>query len=229
MMRYPLNPISSKFQLGLFYFLVNTSLSISQPHLAPPDGGDGVAGTIPKSFVIEWAPVEGAIAYEYVMSDNPYCFTGCSGDTRQRVVSAPSATEYNLQTDVWYYWITRIILSPEDTSEWTLISSFFATTPESPGYFVNIYPNPATDDVIRLTLDWGIDPNAKEIAVSLYNSSGQPLRNWVFKKPGNSTRFEEVEIPGEDLISGLYFIQVAVNGGSSFNPNNLTTQKLMLR
>ncbi len=229
MMSYLPNPISNRLLLGLFFFLVNITHSFCQPHLSPPDGGDGVGGTVPKSFIIEWGPVEGAVAYEYVISDNPYCFVGCSGDTRQRVVQAPSATEYNLQTDVWYYWITRIILSPSDTSEWTLISSFFATTPESPGYFANISPNPAIDDVIRLILDWGIDPNTQEITIGLYNASGQPLRNRVFKKPGNATRFEEVEIPAEDLISGLYFIQVSVNGGSSFNPNNLTTQKLMVR
>ena len=72
----------------------------SQEPLAPPNGGDGIPGPFDKSFSIHWAPYPNAQAYEYVMSDNPLCFAGCPGDTRQRVLADTFATEYNLQVDV---------------------------------------------------------------------------------------------------------------------------------
>lgn len=222
------NLLNGKRLAWLGVFFTSMIPCFSQVHVAPANGADGIPGVVPKSFIIEWAPVQGAIAYEYVMSDNPLCFTGCPGDTRQQVVQATTATEYNLQTDIWYYWITRILLETGDTTEWTLISSFFASTPESKGNIIELSQHPSTGENINFKIDWGINPNATEIELGLYTISGQPLRNWVFKKTSNGIRFEDVWVPRESLASGIYLIRSFVNDNLN-NPNNSNTLKLILQ
>ena len=66
----------------------------AQQHVSPRNGAKGVPGPFIHSFVIEWEAVPGAIGYEYVLSDNPLCFAGCPGDTRQERVTNTFAVEY---------------------------------------------------------------------------------------------------------------------------------------
>jgi len=224
------NLLNGKRLAWLGVFFTSMIPCFSQLHIAPENGADGIPSVVPKSFVIEWAEAQGAIAYEYVMSDNPLCFSGCPGDTRQRLVPSEStrATEYNLQINTWYYWITRIYLDTGDTTDWTLISSFFATTPESKGNIIELISHPSIGESISFKIDWGINPNATEIEIELYTISGQPLRNWVFKKSSNGTRFEEIEVPRESLPGGIYIIRSSVNDNAN-NPNNFKTLKLILQ
>lgn len=222
------NSFVIKYLLWLGIFIASINPCFSQVHIAPENGADGIPGVVPKSFTIEWAPVPGARAYEYVMSDNPLCFTGCPGDTRQWIVQTTTATEYNLQTDTWYYWITRVYFETGDTTEWTFISSFFATTPKSKGNFIELSPHPSMGENISFKIDWGINPDATEIKLDVYTTSGQLLRNWVFKKTSNGIRFEDVRVPRESLANGIYLIRFSVNDNLN-NPNNSNTLKLILQ
>lgn len=122
MFQYP------KYLLKIIFIFCLSSVH-AQTHLEPENGGDGLPGIVTGSFTIKWATVDSFSIYEYIMSDNPLCFTGCPGDTRQKKTISNSVTEFNLQEDVWYYWITRVYYLDGDTSYWSGISSFLAKTP----------------------------------------------------------------------------------------------------
>lgn len=198
----------------------------AQEHLRPPNGAPGVPGPVPRSFVIEWAPVPGAVGYEYVMSDNPQCFAGCPGDTRQRFVTDTKAVEYNLQEDTWYYWITRVHFSETEVMPSTGISSFLADTPEIGADIIQVAPNPASQQ-ISLRVDWAFSPASQFITFELYNVLGQhvmgPRR---LSKAG--FRYDAFTLEVERLPRGTYF-GVAVMDGNPNNPNNRETHVVVLQ
>ncbi|MEX0747660.1 MAG: hypothetical protein WD275_06640 [Rhodothermales bacterium] len=192
---------------------------LAQRHLSPTHGGDGVPGTFPHSFVISWESVPRAIAYEYVLSDNPQCFSGCPGDTRQAFVSGTTAIEFNLQEDTWYYWITRVHFEGGDVGVWTNISSFLARTPNISSGIASVSPNPSTDQ-ISVHVDWGIEPVARFVEMTLFDLLGRrvvgPLR---LEK--SSPRFEVFRITPGGLASGIYVARFVADG----NPNNINNRR----
>jgi hypothetical protein len=208
----------------LLYLTLN--IAVAQEHLSPKNGSLGIPGPFIGSFEIKWASVEGAISYEYVLSDNPLCFAGCPGDTRQEIVPDTSAFEFNLQEDKWYYWITRIIFSNNTFSPWVGISSFFAKTPEGKGELVQINPNPVTDGQINLSVDWALNPGANQFQVYLLNSLGVIIRNKIFAK-SQGIRNEDFTIDVTKLSPGIWTIIINVDDNPN-NPNNRLTQKVVI-
>jgi len=207
--------------------LVSAALSgkvCAQPHLSPRHGEPGVPGPFPRSFIIEWGAVPGAVAYEYVLSDNPLCFAGCPGDTRQQKVTGTSAVEYNLQEDVWYYWITRVYMNDGEISVWTGITSFLALTPEPYSEIVQIAPNPAHER-LKLYVDWGVSPVSLFVTAEIYDLLGRRLAGPItFHK--SSPRFEIFDLPIPALPKGNY-IGLFLLDGNPNNPNNRVTQKFV--
>ena len=204
----------------LFLFLINFSPLLAQVHKLPSDGGKGVPGSIPNSFLIGWKGVEGAMGYEYVLSDNPLCFSGCSGDTREAFTTDTFVVEYNLEADKWYYWITRIILSPDDTSHWSLISSFRTENPEnSEAKMLSVAPNPIRAPNLTLRLDWAQNPEANQVFLSLYDLNGTIRRQTIFNR-AIGLRFEEFSLQVPELPRGIYILKASVNS----NQNNLNNQ-----
>lgn len=205
---------SSRLRLRntLLYFLF-TVLCVNglfaQKHLAPPHRSQGIPGPAPHSFLIAWAPFPNAVAYEYVLTDNEFCFIGCSGDTRNRIVSDTFAIEYDMQEDIDYFWITRVHLSNGDTTQWTLISSFRSLSQELKP-FVRIAPNPVMDD-IHLLFDWAAAPDARSAVLSLFNSDGkQQIPDQLISKKGIATRFESHTISTAGLSAGYYTATIRV-------------------
>ncbi len=181
----------------------------AQKHLLPPHNGDGVPGPAPHSFIIAWAPVRGAIAYEYVLTDNEFCFLGCSGDTRNRIVADTFAVEYDMQENIDYYWITRIHLENGDTTQWTLISSFRSIN-QALKPLVNVAPNPVEGE-IRLLFDWAATPDARSIVFSLFDLDGrQRVPDQFIPKRSAVTRFESHAIPVNGLPAGLYLANLRI-------------------
>ena len=155
------------------------------------------------------------------------CFTGCSGDTREAFTTDTFVVEYNLQADIWYYWITRIVMDDGDTSAWTLISSFFTESPsDSEAKMFSVAPNPIEFPQLNLRFDWAQNPKANEIEVQLYDLNGTIRRQEVFKR-AFALRFEEKIIPVEELPSGMYILKATINGNQN-NLNNQFTIRVMI-
>ena len=217
----------------IFFYLICLSLSFAQAHLEPPDGGNGIPGPVAGSFVIKWASVDTATAYEYVMSDNSNCFSGCGGDTRpppgdppNKVYNDTIATEYNLQEKTWYYWITRIYYTNGNTSNWSAISSFLAKTPEAVR-IVKIALNPLRDKTITVNIDWLVNPDAKKISFELYSISGHKIATKRFIEKNNAGRYQSYDLSFNTILKGLY-IAVFIVDDNPNNPNNKIIHKIIV-
>ncbi len=206
-------------------FLVPSGAVCAQRHLHPPHGGKGAPGPFPHSFMIEWEDVPGAVKYEYVLSDNPQCFSGCPGDTRQGVVTSTSAFEYNLQEDTWYYWITRVYFSETDVSVWTNISSFLAASPEISTHIADVAPNPAVGE-IAIHVDWGVNPAARFVRFSLYDLLGRQVAGPLRLEKSNP-RFEVFRVPMDALPAGAYVARFVADGNPD-NRNNRRSQTIVV-
>jgi len=211
----------------ILFYVICLSPVFSQIHLEPPNGGDGVAG--PNcSFIIKWASVDSAIAYEYVMSSNSACFAGCDGDTRQKKVNDTNdtiGTESNLlYENEWYYWITRIYYANGDTSNWSEISSFLAKTLD-PASCPKIVRIGITKDEININVVWAVNSNAKQISMALYNITGHIVLNATFKN--SSSDYESFKISAVQFKKGIYIARFIVDDGSN-NTNNKIIQKIFI-
>jgi hypothetical protein len=204
-----------------------TNICFAQEHLEPANGGDGLPGPITSSFIIKWASVDSASNYEYIMSDNPLCFAGCPGDTRQRSTGDTTATEYNLQEGKWYYWITRIYYLNGDTSYWTNISSFLAKTPPQlePDEIVKVSPNPGLNKIVVLKIDWATIPGAREITVVIQSLLGFQIAEVVVEKSG--IRYQDYSLNLPSNARGTYIASFTV-GDNPNNPNNRFTKKIIV-
>lgn len=210
----------------IFVFLCANSYA--QQHLVPSNGENGKPGPITSSFVIKWASVDSAVQYEYIVSDNPLCFNGCPGDTRQKETSDTTATEYNLQEEKWYYWITRVYYLNGDTSYWSGISSFLAKTPPQPepDEIIKISPNPCPNNEVVLKIDWATNPNANEITASIYSLAGIKLKEETIEKAGG--RYQDYLVSFPSLNKGTYIVVFVVDDNPN-NPNNKITKKLIVQ
>ncbi|MCH8317573.1 MAG: hypothetical protein IIA88_03615 [Bacteroidetes bacterium] len=202
------------------------SFSFAQIHLEPPNGGDGVVGPNCSSFIIKWASVDSAYTYEYVRSDNPNCFAGCSGDTRQDTVNNTTAILNNLQEKTWYYWITRIYYTNGNTSNWSAISSFLAKTPEAVR-IVKIALNPLRDKTITVNIDWLVNPDAKKISFELYSISGHKIATKRFIEKNNAGRYQSYDLSFNTIPKGLY-IAVFIVDDNPNNPNNKIIHRIIV-
>lgn len=213
--------------LACCFVVLSVSSSYGQIHAYPENGGQGVPGTEPNSFLFGWNSTPNVIGYQYVVSDNPRCFVGCSGDTRFRTVFDTVGVEFNLQKDHWYYWITRIIYANKDTSLWSPISSFLTTAAEASPRMVNP-PNPIESDDIPFNIDWGLDPDAIQLNYRLVNIQGHQLIRGSYDKPHPDIRFDQYALPIESLPGGYYILEIRVKRANSLVETRQTL-KLMIR
>ena len=211
--------------LTLLCFLVMPLFS--QFHVYPEEGEAGIPGPVPRSFVVGWQHFEGAVNYQYVISDNPLCFAGCAGDTREGFVADSFVVAFNMEPNKWYYWITRIHFADGDSSAWTLINSFYTEGPEDQPRILAVAPNPIVEDQMRIRVDWGLNPDAQKIQLKLFNQEGNLLRNEWITKESFVLRFEEVLFPIDDLPAGIYHLRVLVDDNFN-NSNNYFTLKVLV-
>lgn len=210
----------------ILFYVICLSLSFAQIHLEPPDGGNGIPGPVAGSFVIKWASVDTAIAYEYVMSDIQDCFVGCGGDYRQDTVTDTFATVYNLQENKRYYWITRIHYNNGE-SNWTFNESdFLAKTPEAVR-IVKVALNPLRDKTITVNIDWLVNPDAKKISFELYSISGHKIVTRRFIEKNNAGRYQSYDLSFNTIPKGLY-IAVFIVDDNPNNPNNKIIHKIIV-
>lgn len=199
----------------------------AQVHRYPDHGGTGVSGSIPGSYLIGWSHFEGAVAYEYVVSDNPLCFVGCAGDTRNSVISDSLALEYDLTPQKWYYWITRIYFANGDTSHWSPISSFFTESPDDLPKLITPAQNPVVGNEIKLLIDWARNPEAQTMRINVYDQFGNLRAQQAYRRNLGGARFEEVQIPAHGLPAGYYFVDILAETNRNYR-NNAFTLKLQL-
>lgn len=176
----------------------------------PANDSAGIAGTVPNSYVIAWEPTPGAVGYDYVVSDNPLCFSGCAGDTREAFVRDTTAVEYDLQLNHRYYWIFRTHLANGDTSAWTLIYSFTTRETDFTRRMVVLAPNPIARRQIRLRMDWAQKPRASEVYLTLIGAQGQTLRRQTFRARREFVRYGYLLWPAADLAPGRYLLRVEI-------------------
>jgi hypothetical protein len=176
----------------------------------PANDSAGIAGTVPNSYLIAWTPVPGAIGYDYVVSDNPFCFTGCAGDTREAFVRDTIAVEYDLQINHRYYWITRTHFADGDTSGWSLIYSFTTGQTSFERQMVVPVPNPIQNQEMRLRFDWAQNPRASDIHLLLIGPQGQELRQETFRPRQQSIRYGYFTWSVPELATGRYLLRVDI-------------------
>jgi len=199
-----------------------------QDHVAPIDGEDGIPGAVSNSFRVEWAAVEGAVDYEYVMSDNPQCFAGCAGDTRQEKTNGvTSATEYALGKNRWYYWITRVFYADGGVSNWSSISSFLARSPETSEVIANVNPNPVTNTYATIDIDWQLHPKATFLRIEFFSYSGNRQRNDLYIQRLPDVRFQSFRLDVAGMDKGVYLLRYYIDGNLN-NPNTVYHSKLVI-
>ncbi len=196
-----------KIYIGIFFFLLGASVC-AQTHLSPPDGGLGVPGRIPGSFAIEWEAVAGAIAYEYVLTDNENCFVGCAGDTRQGRVTQTQVFEFDLREGAFYYWITRVFFDDGTSTGWSQISAFQAVSLENSGFIRFVNP---VHELLILQVDWQAGFDVQQINARLIDQQGRDLLSsqalWPAIRPRNGfERFSRYELPLTGIRPGVYFV-----------------------
>jgi hypothetical protein len=201
-------------------FLLRTLLSLlwlsilSWPVLAqeryPANDSAGIAGTVPNAYLIAWSPVPGAVGYEYVVSDNPQCFVGCAGDTRQAFVRDTAALEYDLQINHRYYWILRTYYADGDTSGWSLIYSFTTGEPSFERQMVLLTPNPIQEGVIQLRFDWAQHPRAAAVTLRLIGPQGRELGSETFQPRQQLVRYGHFRWAVPGLAPGRYLLRVDI-------------------
>jgi|GEM_PF-3289279 len=187
-------------------------MAFAQNPTQPEDEGNGIPGTRANSFQISWSRHPQATAYEYLVTDNPLCFAGCAGDTRQEIVSDTTAIEFDMQDQIWYYWIVRAIIEGQDTTAWTKPVSFFSLTPDAER-IGRIYPNPVTNDILGFQIDWGIQTNARTAYVEIFSLTGKKIgSSHTFTRSIGSNRFEYIRMGVPQLAQGIYIAMFSLEG-----------------
>lgn len=191
---------------------------LAQEHAFPIDKGLGEPGPRARSFVIGWHPVPEAIGYEYVLTDNFLCFAGCAGDTRSEIVQDTFTIEYELLIDKQYYWVTRVHFANGETGPWSLISEFWAWTPPVEP-ILRVAPNPVVGP-FQVQLDWGANPDADLLIVTILNTEGRIMSTPREIRPGSLLRKDAQVWEDVDLAPGTYIllIEAQANDGRSFTP-----------
>lgn len=200
----------SAFPLLLLIFLLGSPHYAEAQRRFPPNDSAGVPGVVPNSYVISWSSLPNAIGYSYVVSDNPLCFSGCSGDTREAFVRDTNAVEFNLQINHRYYWIIQARYAENDSSGWSLIYSFTTSETDFTRRMISPAPNPIEEQVIRLRIDWAQNPKAQSVFLTLISPTGQQIREENFPEQRNSIRYGEIAWPAQDLSPGRYIIRADI-------------------
>lgn len=196
--------------LAFVFVFFSQSLAFGQFGRFPDNGESGIPGAIPNSYVIGWSPLPGAQGYEYIISDNPQCFEGCSGDTRQQFVRDTASVEFNLQANHRYYWIIRTYFAEGDTSEWSFIYSFTTENTDYSRKMIQAAPSLVSDGVLRLRLDWAQYPEANFIDITLIGLDGRLLGNQSYRTERQLARYQTIEWPLPQLAPGTYIVRADI-------------------
>jgi hypothetical protein len=185
-------------------------LMVSAQSLAfPESGGDGTPARAEGAFVIGWKSYPGAIAYEYVLTNNFLCFIGCAGDTRHFTVTDTFAIEYELIPETWYYWITRMHFADSVASDWTAISNFYTPRFEDQEPLI-WYPNPVSGDEVFMKVDWTAEPEAVRAVARLLSTDGRQIAaSAAMTQSAGELRFSETRLGLEGVGPGMYLLQTA--------------------
>lgn len=199
-----------------------------QVHWLPETNGTGIEGPQKDSYVIVWRQHPEAEWYQYVITDNEFCFLGCAGDTRDGIVIDTFAVEFNLIPGRFYYWTTRMKLANGDTTAWTVISSF-KTGNQKVERLLNIGQNPVYDRQVSLSVDWAADQALQRIELELRDLQGTTIwEGTPIVQRGLPLRQQTLSVDWTHLPSGNYLLELRGYDGQ----NRLTRfapQKLLLR
>ncbi|MCH8904103.1 MAG: hypothetical protein IIA45_09345 [Bacteroidetes bacterium] len=188
----------------------------AQVPLLPPDSAIGIPGSVTNSFVIVWSSADGAIAYEYVLTDNQQCTQGCAGDTRQNIVTDTFAVELDLKENVDYYWIIRAVYADSTVGFYSAINSFVADYPGPGVEIIKVLGNPISSR-LKMEVDWQVLPNVSSIFVNVYDLVGKiVMPTSVLTKAGENIRFEKFNVDLEPVLSGVYLVILSSDDNASF-------------
>lgn len=205
------------FYLLTLLFIPLAPLDLSaQVHAYPEDGARGIPGQEDRSYVFGWKAVEGASAYEYILTDNPFCFsnfgcpiqTGTTGDT--------FAIGRELTEDWSYYWITRVIYANGDSSAWSNPSEFIAQDPPQLPLLSTV-PNPNFNNEIRVRLNWAASSDLDRVAISVFDSQGKMvLPPQTFLIQNSPFQMQSLLLNKKKLPLGMYFIRAMPTASDGF-------------
>jgi hypothetical protein len=194
--------------------LLSTCLSVlGQSGRVPANGANGVQGQYLRSFSLAWSRVPGAVKYEYLLTDNPNCFEGCAGDTRQKIARDTTSLEFDLEQDTYYYWILRFYYDETTSSEWQPIYSFLARY-EQADAILRLYPNPVSDRILHANVDWSVNPEFATFQAEVVDCFGKTRfkSSTIAKTPGFKNDVFTLDI--STLGSGLYTCAVVLTNAA---------------
>ena len=169
-------------------------------------------GIYRNSYKLSWAKQSNVIGYEYIVTDNPLCFAGCIGDTKQAITEDTSIIIFPNNENIPYFWKIRPVYSENDTlKEWLRINTFSTTYPKeiSTNASITIYPNPAVHEKLFLKIDWSLLENTQLLPLTIYTLLGVPIyaNNTLVSRNNTLTKFTEYEIDIRTLPPQNYIIE----------------------
>ncbi|MCI4670233.1 MAG: T9SS type A sorting domain-containing protein [Bacteroidia bacterium] len=185
----------------------NCEFGHAQIHDYPKNEARGIPGQEPRSFVFGWRSVEGAQSYEYILTDNPFCFSNFGCPIRAGIVEDTFAIGFGLTEDWSYYWITRVIYQNGDTSAWSNPSSFFAQDPPDRP-LITAVPNPSFNGNVQVWLDWSASNDLDRVELDVFDALGNRVTQTANYEFLNSPlRIQPIVLNKEKLPIGMYFVR----------------------
>lgn len=184
------------------FFGINTVIAQEQKIVTP--------GKYKNSFVLSWEKSDTVSKYEYVVSDNPECFGGCVGDTKNATVFGNEATVFPKFENKTYYWKVRPIVQEGDsTLYWSAIHSFETNYPEEQkaSTLATLFPIPNYANQLTLRIDGSMLQNNESLKAIVYDNRGNNLIEFTITHSFES-RFIDFVIPIESLSSGHYSLSI---------------------
>lgn len=206
--------------LSLLLTLCLPAVILGQQHAYPANGARGIPGQEDRSFVFGWKSVAGAMAYEYVLSDNPFCFTNFGCAIQTALVTDTFGIGFELTEDWSYYWITRVIFPEGDTSAWSNPSEFIAQDPSMQS-LIRAVPNPNRENNVQIWLDWNASNDLDRVELTVFDTQGQMvLPPSVYFKEHTPFQIQPIILNKEKLPLGMYFVRARAVASDGFVLND---------
>jgi hypothetical protein len=168
------------------------TLEVCTSNLPPAN----IVGTTPTWVGLSWAPVSGAMSYEYAITTS-----ATPPSAGGSFITTTTYSQSGLTPNTLYFFHMRVLCSPSDRSNWSTVQ--FTTNPLTVGningnskFNLEVYPNPVTD-VMTVTVTGRRGASAR---MQLVDMSGKIVEVV-------SVNEDKVEINTSKLAAGMYLLK----------------------
>ncbi|MCU0430335.1 MAG: hypothetical protein MUF42_10230 [Cytophagaceae bacterium] len=180
---------------------------------APLWGQQVAPGLFEGSYVLTWNKSGVISRYEYILTDNPQCTSGCLGDTKEAIVQDTSVLVFPTFQSKTYYWRIRPVLQENgDGGDWSSIYRFYVSESNaSAAQAIFVAPNPCNESHIQIRINWNlVSSSLLEYKLFKADGSTQSIRSGSIEKP-TYVRDSDALIEVEGISKGLYMLDFFEN------------------